>query len=245
MNSDPAEGERLLLRALQLDASNGLLRQSLARLYAMSIYADLFVSAGITGFLGRGAAKPAFANHARSALETSTDTELIGLTGAELATYVLNVRESAKGLEAQFESARQQVADAARVLLTRALAAQPGREEWLRRVKGLDSGTWKIPVQVPAPPTVGVSPAAAPLSAVPPIQSAAPEYPALARQARIQGVVRFRLHVDGKGRVGKIEVMSGHPVLVPAATEAVRQYVYQPTGAEFQTSADVNFMLPR
>lgn len=74
------------------------------------------------------------------------------------------------------------------------------------------------------------------------------EYPALARQARIQGTVRFNIGIGRDGNVVALEVVSGHPLLIPNAAEAVRQYRYKPTivdgqPVEVTTQADVNFSL--
>jgi protein TonB len=57
----------------------------------------------------------------------------------------------------------------------------------------------------------------------------APTYPELARQARVQGVVRLECTIDPGGNVAAIAVKSGHPLLVPAAESAVRQWRYAPT----------------
>ncbi len=80
------------------------------------------------------------------------------------------------------------------------------------------------------------------------INQVRPEYPALAMQARIQGTVRLNLVILNDGSVGHIQVISGHPLLVPPAIEAVKQWKYQPTllngePVEVQTTADVNFTL--
>lgn len=67
-------------------------------------------------------------------------------------------------------------------------------------------------------------------------------YPAMAKEARIQGVVLFRLLIDEEGRVESVTLLSGHPLLVPSATEAVRRYRYQPTtrdGQPVKVRADV------
>lgn len=55
-----------------------------------------------------------------------------------------------------------------------------------------------------------------------------PEYPALALQARIQGTVRLQAMIGADGTVARIKAISGHPLLVQAAMDAVRQYRYQP-----------------
>ena len=75
-----------------------------------------------------------------------------------------------------------------------------------------------------------------------------PGYPALAKQARLQGVVKLQVQIGKDGAVQNIQTISGHPLLVPAAIEAVRQWVYQPTllngdPVEVLTQVDVNFTL--
>jgi protein TonB len=75
-----------------------------------------------------------------------------------------------------------------------------------------------------------------------------PAYPPLARQARIQGTVRFNAVIGRDGSIQNLTLVSGHPLLVPAATEAVRQWRYQPTllngePVEVVTQIDVNFTL--
>jgi TonB family protein len=80
------------------------------------------------------------------------------------------------------------------------------------------------------------------------VSKADPVYPPLARQARIQGTVRFNAIIDRAGAVGAIEVVAGHPLLIPAAQEALRQYRYHVTqlngqAVEVATQVDVNFVL--
>jgi protein TonB len=61
-----------------------------------------------------------------------------------------------------------------------------------------------------------------------------PEYPPLAKMARIQGVVRMEIVVNKDGSVQDIKVITGHPLLVKAAIEAVSRWRYQPTLLEGQ-----------
>jgi len=56
-----------------------------------------------------------------------------------------------------------------------------------------------------------------------------PLYPPLARQARIQGNVVLHAIIDKDGRVAQLEVVSGHPLLVQSALDAVKQWRYKPT----------------
>jgi len=75
-----------------------------------------------------------------------------------------------------------------------------------------------------------------------------PEYPPLAKQARISGVVSLQVLIGTDGTVKNIGVISGHPLLIPAALDAVRQWQYQETllngqPVEVLTQVDVNFSL--
>jgi protein TonB len=75
-----------------------------------------------------------------------------------------------------------------------------------------------------------------------------PQYPPLARQARIQGTVRFTAIIGIDGKIQNLTLVTGHPLLVPSAQQAVKQWVYQPTllngePVEVVTQIDVNFTL--
>ena len=75
-----------------------------------------------------------------------------------------------------------------------------------------------------------------------------PVYPQLAKQARIQGVVKLHALISKDGTIEDLKAISGHPLLIPAALEAVRQWVYSPTllngePVGVDTEIDVNFTL--
>jgi protein TonB len=75
-----------------------------------------------------------------------------------------------------------------------------------------------------------------------------PQYPPLARQTRISGTVRLHAIISKDGSVQQLEVLSGHPLLVQAALDAVRQWKYRPTllngePVEVDTTIDVIFSL--
>jgi protein TonB len=62
--------------------------------------------------------------------------------------------------------------------------------------------------------------------------------------------VRLSITVSPEGNVTNISAINGHPLLVPAAMEAVRQYTYKPTllnGNPIEVVSDValNFTLPK
>ena len=75
-----------------------------------------------------------------------------------------------------------------------------------------------------------------------------PVYPALARSARIQGQVVLQAVISKQGVIEDLKVLSGHPLLVPAAKEAVRQWRYRPyvlnnEPVEVETQITVTFSL--
>jgi protein TonB len=75
-----------------------------------------------------------------------------------------------------------------------------------------------------------------------------PEYPPLAKMARIQGVVRLDAVISKDGTIENLRMISGHPLLVSAAMSAVQRWRYQPTllngeAVEVATEIDVNFTL--
>jgi TonB family protein len=73
-----------------------------------------------------------------------------------------------------------------------------------------------------------------------------PVYPGDAKQ--IQGTVVLKVIIDKQGNVSNIQAISGHPLLIPAAIEAVKQWKYKPflvNGEPFEveTNVTVNFTL--
>jgi protein TonB len=75
-----------------------------------------------------------------------------------------------------------------------------------------------------------------------------PDYPALARQVRVQGRVVLRAMISREGAIENLQVLSGHPMLVQAAVDAVRQWRYRPyvlngEAVEVETQVTVNFVL--
>ena len=60
------------------------------------------------------------------------------------------------------------------------------------------------------------------------IKKVQPPYPPLARQARIQGQVMLQAEISKDGTIQNLRLISGHPMLAPAAIEAVKQWRYKP-----------------
>jgi protein TonB len=77
-----------------------------------------------------------------------------------------------------------------------------------------------------------------------------PEYPPLARAARIQGAVILQAMISKEGTIENLHVVTGHPLLVRAAIDAVSQWRYRPyilnnEPVEVETQITVNFWLGR
>src|SRR6201993_3681296 len=75
-----------------------------------------------------------------------------------------------------------------------------------------------------------------------------PTYPPLARQARIQGTVILQAEISKNGDIENLRLVSGHPMLAPAAIDAVKQWKYRPyilngEPVEVETQVQVNFTL--
>jgi TonB family protein len=75
-----------------------------------------------------------------------------------------------------------------------------------------------------------------------------PVYPAVARQARVQGTVVLQAIIGRDGSIEHLSLVSGHPLLAPAAIDAVKQWKYKPyllnsVPVEVQTQIEVNFAL--
>jgi protein TonB len=80
------------------------------------------------------------------------------------------------------------------------------------------------------------------------IHKVTPAYPPLARQARISGVVVLQAVISKSGTIENLTLKQGHPMLSPAAIEAVKQWKYKPyylngEPVEVETVITVNFTL--
>jgi len=75
-----------------------------------------------------------------------------------------------------------------------------------------------------------------------------PVYPTLAKAARVQGDVILSAVIDINGEITNLQLVSGHPMLVPAAIAAVKQWRYKPyllngQPVEVETTITVIFAL--
>lgn len=81
-----------------------------------------------------------------------------------------------------------------------------------------------------------------------PIRKVDPVYPPLAKQMRVSGTVELLGVLGTDGRIHEIKVLRGHPLLINAALEAVRQWIFEPTllngqAVEVAAPITVNFIL--
>ncbi len=80
------------------------------------------------------------------------------------------------------------------------------------------------------------------------IRKVVPNYPEIARTARVQGIVHLTAVIDEDGTIADVQVISGHPLLVGAAVDAVKRWRYTPTllngePVEVVTDVEVRFVL--
>lgn len=79
---------------------------------------------------------------------------------------------------------------------------------------------------------------------------APPLYPTTAKQLGIQGSVLLKAVIGADGTVRELRVIDGHPLLAPAAIEAVKRWKYKPYSVkgkpvEVETTITVNFRLEK
>jgi TonB family protein len=70
-------------------------------------------------------------------------------------------------------------------------------------------------------------------------QRVSPQYPELAKRVNASGTVRLEVEVSPNGEVKTVKALGGHPLLIPAAEDAVKKWKYEP--AKESTTAVVEF----
>jgi periplasmic protein TonB len=112
----------------------------------------------------------------------------------------------------------------------------------------LRTGRGTMPVRPPAPTPVVRAIRISSMLEGNLIRRVEPVYPPLARSARIQGRVVLAAVISKAGTIENLRTLSGHPMLVPAAVDAVSQWRYRPyilngEPVEVETQITVNFTL--
>jgi len=96
------------------------------------------------------------------------------------------------------------------------------------------------PIQPPRPVELGANIAKGML-----IHQVPPQYPPVARAARISGTVRLHVVIGTDGAVRDVRVVEGNAMLASAAVTAVRQWIYRPyllNGRPTVVETDVNVL---
>ncbi len=228
--------EDLLKRARGVDPSNPEWAQRLAFVFGRAIATSFWAPASPPWAPAAPPLDPSFAVAAKAELETSTDSVLVGTVGEFLAGG--NLVGMPRPVQLEY----------AEHLLHRAQSLDASNLEWSSALARLEASRANPPAPSPAGNVQRIRVGGA-VQQSNRLRSVDPIYPPLARQARIQGVVRFNIVIGQDGYVSSITLVNGHPLLVTAAQEAVKQWVYRPTllngdPVEVETVVDVNFMLP-
>lgn len=95
----------------------------------------------------------------------------------------------------------------------------------------------------PPPPPPPPAPMRRTAAAVEPLNKVAPAYPPLAKAARVQGTVSFQATIGADGQVKELQLVTGPPLLVQAAMQAAKQWVYPPSAAGTMAPIDITFTL--
>jgi protein TonB len=110
---------------------------------------------------------------------------------------------------------------------------------------GVLSAANATPPKIAAPQKVRISSGVATGNLINKVQ---PQYPMIAKQARITGAVVLQATISKGGNIENLKVVSGHPMLINAAMDAVRQWRYRPyllngEPVEVETQVTVNFTM--
>jgi TonB family protein len=147
----------------------------------------------------------------------------------------LHLKTSREILEREKRRAEQQM-DAQLRAQAEAMAAaqeQSRFQDWQRRIMTFFSGRLRVDANEQKQRLVRLS---------------SPAYPFLARQRRIEGVVRLDVYISSGGTVEDVKVLNGHELLARSAVAAVKQWQYEPVqvggkAVPVVTTVDVDFRL--
>lgn len=230
------------------------------------LYAYVLVEDGEVGptqnVFGNPFRNPGLAAQIRRDLQTSNDIQLVGMTAFNVVELAVRKSTGHEGGSWDFAVLRT----TAQELVSRAETLDPQNQHVVEVLGGSD-GRWSDLMEgvkgLPGVPVQKSSPlAAAPPSTSPQMvrissgvaasllqQAPGAIYPALAKVAGVQGTVKLQVQIGSGGHVEQIKILSGHPLLAPAAIDAVKGYVYKPftlngTAVDAVTTVEVIFALP-
>jgi TonB family protein len=239
---DPAEVERMILEGRKRFPDSPLWTPALGKLYATAVLGSM----GDPAFPN---SNPSFALHARTELDNSDDRTMLMVAAATLTTvarHVDGVPLPAGTLNLDEHPALVPAVEYGRTLLAR-----------MRQTAGVVGGVvGGVPSGVAGgeprgvlggiigsvPSAVAQDPASLP-PAPPVLNNIQPTYPPLAIQARISGVIRCKVTIGTDGTVRSIRILSGHPLLVSAAMEALKEWKFQPPAVQGDYRVEIPFTL--
>lgn len=170
----------------------------------------------------------------RARLMESTDPSLLSRVGAVLIRMSKKVPNEEEGqLGVQF--------------MERAMAVDPGNPHWAELFERVKAEPPEPSAADAQPHAVHIGPKIAEANLLTRVE---PEYPPLAKAARVQGDVQFTATIGLDGHVEDLQLISGHPLLVAAAKQAAMQWIYRPTllngnPVAVVTTVVVPFQLPQ
>jgi TonB family protein len=220
------EGIDLLKRALKLDSAPWT--EPLAMRYSL-----ILVSGN----------EPGLAAEVRNELQSSNDIALVGAVARHVVENAAGAAVS-QASTSDFYALRMLATE----LVTHAQTLEPQNRDWsdlMEGVKVLWAGSVP-PVAEKAPAGVQTIRVGGKVAAFNLQESPPPIYPPLAKAAGVQGTVKLQIRVGADGRVKDTTVISGHPLLITAAMDAPKLYVYKPTllngqAAEVLTDVEIAF----
>jgi len=225
----PREQIDLLKRARSLDPARGT--EPLARLYSGILMWDK---------------EPGLAAQVRNELQSSNDIAMVG----SVARHVVEGGVSRLSASDRYALAAE--------LVTHAQTLEPQNRAWsdlfeeVKQMPAFAAACQGLPVCVVAqevPAGVAAVRVGGPVAAYNLQESRPPIYPPLAKAASVQGTVKLQIRIGADGHVKEATAISGHPLLIVAAVDAAKRYVYKPTlvngqPAEVLTGVQIVFRLP-
>ena len=69
-------------------------------------------------------------------------------------------------------------------------------------------------------------------------------YPETARQMHLSGTVKLDVLIAASGKVKRVDVLGGHPVLAAAAVQTVMDWTYEPASSDTSQTVIIKFDQP-
>ena len=73
------------------------------------------------------------------------------------------------------------------------------------------------------------------------VRRAEPDYPELARRAKLRGNVRLQVKVGADGSVASVQALGGNPIFIKAGMEAIKQWRWERASGDTEESVQLTF----